>query len=43
MRRDEVLPWAATGARLVLGGVLVVAGALEVPDPAAAVRAAAAG
>ncbi len=42
MRRDEVLPWAATGARLVLGGVLVVA-ALEVPDPAAAVRAAAAG
>ena len=39
MRRDEALPWAATGARLVLGGVLVVAGALKVPDPAAAVRA----
>src|SRR4051794_28536645 len=32
-------PWLATGARLVLGGVFVVAGALKVPDPAAAVRA----
>jgi uncharacterized membrane protein YphA (DoxX/SURF4 family) len=31
--------WAATAARLLLGGVLVVAGALKVPDPAAAVRA----
>lgn len=39
MRHDEVIPWAATGARLLLGGVLVVAGALKVPDPAAAVRA----
>ncbi|MCW2575657.1 MAG: mauE [Modestobacter sp.] len=32
-------PWAATAARLVLGVVLVVAGALKLPDPAAAVRA----
>src|SRR4051794_13426299 len=32
-------PWLATAARLVLGGVFVVAGALKVPDPAAAVRA----
>src|SRR3954471_3494322 len=31
--------WLATGARLVLGGVFVVAGALKIPDPAAAVRA----
>jgi uncharacterized membrane protein YphA (DoxX/SURF4 family) len=31
--------WAAMGARLLLGGVLVVAGALKLPDPAAAVRA----
>ena len=31
--------WAATAARLLLGSVLVVAGALKVPDPAAAVRA----
>jgi len=31
-------PWLTTAARLVLGGVLVVAGALKVPDPAAAVR-----
>ena len=29
----------ATAARLVLGGVFVVAGALKIPDPAAAVRA----
>jgi uncharacterized membrane protein YphA (DoxX/SURF4 family) len=29
----------ATGARLVLGGVLVVAGVLKLPDPAAAERA----
>jgi len=34
-----VRPWAATAARLLLGAVLVVAGALKVPDPAAAVRA----
>jgi uncharacterized membrane protein YphA (DoxX/SURF4 family) len=32
-------PWLATAARLVLGGVFVVAGAGKVPDPAAAVRA----
>src|SRR3954454_23833076 len=32
-------PWLATGARLLLGGVFVVAGALKIPDPAAAVRA----
>jgi uncharacterized membrane protein YphA (DoxX/SURF4 family) len=34
-----IVPWAATAARLLLGGVLVVAGALKVPDPAAAMRA----
>jgi uncharacterized membrane protein YphA (DoxX/SURF4 family) len=32
-------PWAATAARLLLGVILVVAGALKLPDPAAAVRA----
>jgi uncharacterized membrane protein YphA (DoxX/SURF4 family) len=32
-------PWAATAARLLLGGVFLVAGALRLPDPAAAVRA----
>jgi uncharacterized membrane protein YphA (DoxX/SURF4 family) len=32
-------PWLATAARLVLGGVFVVAGFLKIPDPAAAVRA----
>ena len=32
-------PWLATAARLLLGAVLVVAGALKMPDPAAAVRA----
>jgi uncharacterized membrane protein YphA (DoxX/SURF4 family) len=32
-------PWLATGARLLLGVVFVVAGALKVPDPAAALRA----
>ena len=35
----EIRPWAATAARLLLGGVLVVAGALKLPDPAAAERA----
>ncbi len=33
------LPWPATAAHLLLGGVLVMAGALEPPDPAEAVRA----
>ena len=37
--RSALLPWLATAARLLLGGVFVVAGALKVPDPAAAVRA----
>jgi len=32
-------PWLATAARLLLGVVLVVAGALKLPDPAAAERA----
>jgi len=34
-----IVPWLATAARLLLGGVFVVAGALKLPDPAAAVRA----
>jgi len=33
------VPWVATLARLLVGGVFVVAGALKLPDPAAAVRA----
>jgi uncharacterized membrane protein YphA (DoxX/SURF4 family) len=37
--RRALLPWLGTGARLLVGGVFVVAGALKVPDPAAAVRA----
>jgi uncharacterized membrane protein YphA (DoxX/SURF4 family) len=32
-------PWFGTAARVVLGGVLVVAGVLKAADPAAAVRA----
>jgi uncharacterized membrane protein YphA (DoxX/SURF4 family) len=32
-------PWLATAARALLGGVFVVAGALKLPDPAAAERA----
>ncbi len=32
-------PWAATAARLLVGGIFLVAGALKLPDPAAAVRA----
>ncbi|MFL6096353.1 MAG: MauE/DoxX family redox-associated membrane protein [Blastococcus sp.] len=39
MRWSAVGPWTATGARLLLGGVFVVAGVLKLPDPAAAVRA----
>jgi uncharacterized membrane protein YphA (DoxX/SURF4 family) len=34
-----IRPWTATAARLLLGAVLLVAGALKLPDPAAAVRA----
>ena len=37
--RSAVAPWLATLARLLLGGVFVVAGVLKLPDPAAAVRA----
>ncbi|WP_222196025.1 MauE/DoxX family redox-associated membrane protein [Modestobacter italicus] len=36
---QTVRPWAATAARLLLGVVFVVAGALKLPDPAAAERA----
>jgi uncharacterized membrane protein YphA (DoxX/SURF4 family) len=32
-------PWLATLARLLVGGVFLVAGAIKLPDPAAAVRA----
>ncbi|SCX37708.1 Methylamine utilisation protein MauE [Klenkia marina] len=39
MRIDVARPWLALAARLLLGGVLVVAGALKLPDPAAAARA----
>jgi uncharacterized membrane protein YphA (DoxX/SURF4 family) len=35
----EWRPWLATAARLLLGGVFLVAGLLKLPDPAAAVRA----
>ncbi|MGY1855444.1 MauE/DoxX family redox-associated membrane protein [Modestobacter sp. SYSU DS0290] len=38
-RRGAVAPWLATAARLLLGVVLVVAGGLKLPDPAAAERA----
>ena len=34
-----VRPWLATAARLLVGGVFLVAGAIKLPDPAAAVRA----
>jgi uncharacterized membrane protein YphA (DoxX/SURF4 family) len=37
--RSAVAPWLATAARLLLGGVFLVAGALKLPDPAAAERA----
>jgi uncharacterized membrane protein YphA (DoxX/SURF4 family) len=37
--RSAVTPWLATAARLLLGGVFLVAGLLKIPDPAAAVRA----
>jgi uncharacterized membrane protein YphA (DoxX/SURF4 family) len=39
VRRIAAASWLATAARLLLGGVFVVAGALKIPDPAAAVRA----
>jgi uncharacterized membrane protein YphA (DoxX/SURF4 family) len=38
-KRSVVAPWLATAARLLLGGVFLVAGALKIPDPAAAERA----
>jgi uncharacterized membrane protein YphA (DoxX/SURF4 family) len=37
--RSAVGPWLATASRRLVWGVFVVAGALKVPDPAAAVRA----
>ena len=37
--RRAIAGWPGTAARLVLGGVWVVAGALKLPDPAEAVRA----
>jgi uncharacterized membrane protein YphA (DoxX/SURF4 family) len=39
VRWNAAGPWLATAARVVVGGVFVVAGALKIPDPAAAVRA----
>lgn len=36
-RFASAAPWISTGARLVLGGVLVVAGALKVTDPQSSV------
>lgn len=39
MNRTAVGPWLATLARLLVGGVFLVAGVLKLPDPAAAVRA----
>ncbi|MGY1593872.1 MauE/DoxX family redox-associated membrane protein [Geodermatophilus sp. SYSU D00708] len=35
----SLLPWLATAGRLVLGGVFLVAGARELRDPGAALRA----
>jgi uncharacterized membrane protein YphA (DoxX/SURF4 family) len=37
--RQAVAPWLATAARALVGIVLLVAGALKLPDPAAAERA----
>lgn len=34
-----VVPWAATAARLVVGGAFAYAGLLKLPDPAASARA----
>lgn len=36
---QRIGPWIGLGARLLVGGVWVVAGALKLPDPAASVRA----
>ena len=38
-RMAAVAPWISTAARLILGGVLLVAGALKVVDPQASVAA----
>jgi uncharacterized membrane protein YphA (DoxX/SURF4 family) len=35
----RIVPWLATAARLLVGGVFLVAGAVKLPDPATAVRA----
>jgi uncharacterized membrane protein YphA (DoxX/SURF4 family) len=39
VNRTGIGPWLATLARLLVGGVFLVAGVLKLPDPAAAVRA----
>ena len=39
VRRSAVTSWVSTGARFVLGGVLLVAGAAKVVDPQASVAA----
>ena len=39
VRRSAVTPWLSTGARVVLGGVLLVAGAAKIIDPQASVAA----
>lgn len=38
MRWQAARPWAATVLRVILGGVFLVAGALKMPDQAAALR-----
>jgi uncharacterized membrane protein YphA (DoxX/SURF4 family) len=38
-RWEAVAPWLVTLARLLVGGVFLAAGAIKLPDPAAAVRA----
>ena len=39
MKRQPWFPWVSLAARLVLGGVMLVAGALKVSDPEAATQA----
>jgi uncharacterized membrane protein YphA (DoxX/SURF4 family) len=39
VRLSTLLPWLGTVARLVVGGVLVAAGLMKLPDPAGSVRA----